>query len=187
MPSTRAETRTASRTRPTNSTSATTAQNFPYFDFAPMFRAELYNPDHWADVFQRSGAKYVVLTSKHHEGFTLWPTSRPTRPGDAPGTPSIIGPKRDLIALDLMEAVAAAACTWESTIRSTSGTTRCGSPTRSATSAEHMFPQFKDVVTHLKPCIIFSDGEWDIPSADWRSPELLAWLFNESPVQATKW
>ena len=23
---------------------------FPYFDFAPMFRAELYNPDHWADI-----------------------------------------------------------------------------------------------------------------------------------------
>ena len=46
--------------------------NFPYFDFAPMFRAELYDPDHWADVFERSGAKYVALTSKHHEGFTLW-------------------------------------------------------------------------------------------------------------------
>ena len=29
--------------------------NFPYFDFAPMFRAELYDPDHWADVFERSG------------------------------------------------------------------------------------------------------------------------------------
>jgi alpha-L-fucosidase len=49
--------------------------------------------------------------------------------------------------------------------------------------SEHMFPQFKDVVTRYKPSIIFSDGEWELPSADWRSPELLAWLFNESPVQ----
>src|ERR1700694_3223407 len=39
--------------------------DFPYQNFAPMFRAELFNPDHWADVFQGSGAKYVVLTSKH--------------------------------------------------------------------------------------------------------------------------
>ena len=45
-----------------------------------------------------------------------------------------------------------------------------------------MFPQFKDVVTHYKPSIIFSDGEWELTSDDWRSPELLAWLFNESPV-----
>src|SRR5206468_5393678 len=48
---------------------------------------------------------------------------------------------------------------------------------------EHMFPQFKDVVTHAKPSIIFSDGEWDMTSDEWRSPELLAWLFNESPVR----
>src|SRR5215472_4765424 len=46
-----------------------------------------------------------------------------------------------------------------------------------------MFPQFKDAVTHLKPSIIFSDGKWELPSSDWRSPELLAWLFNESPVR----
>jgi alpha-L-fucosidase len=48
---------------------------------------------------------------------------------------------------------------------------------------EHMHPQFKDVVTRAKPSIIFSDGEWDLPSEEWRSPELLAWLFNESPVR----
>jgi len=49
--------------------------------------------------------------------------------------------------------------------------------------AEHLFPQFKDVVTHAKPSIIFSDGEWEMNSDEWRSPELLAWLFNESPVR----
>jgi alpha-L-fucosidase len=38
-------------------------------------------------------------------------------------------------------------------------------------------------VTHAKPSIIFSDGEWEANSDEWRSPELLAWLFNESPVK----
>ena len=46
-----------------------------------------------------------------------------------------------------------------------------------------MFPQFKDVVTRSKPSIIFSDGEWELPSADWHTPEILAWLFNDSPVK----
>src|SRR3954454_22617580 len=40
--------------------------NFAYPDFAPMFKCEFYDPDHWADVFARAGAKYVALTSKHH-------------------------------------------------------------------------------------------------------------------------
>ena len=48
---------------------------------------------------------------------------------------------------------------------------------------DHMFPQFKDLVTRYKPSIIFSDGEWELPSSTWRSPELLAWLFNESLVK----
>ena len=38
--------------------------DFSYQDLAPQFRAELFDPDHWADVFQRSGARYVAITSK---------------------------------------------------------------------------------------------------------------------------
>jgi alpha-L-fucosidase len=48
--------------------------DFTYADFAPEFKAEFYNPDDWADLFQASGAKYIVLTTKHHEGFCMWPT-----------------------------------------------------------------------------------------------------------------
>jgi len=41
-------------------------------------------PEEWAKVFKMAGARYVVLTSKHHEGFTLWPseTKNPVLPAD---------------------------------------------------------------------------------------------------------
>ena len=155
---------------------------FPYFDFAPMFRAELYNPDHWADVFERSGAKYVALTSKHHEGFTLWRNEQANKAWGRPWNAVDIGPKRD-IALDLMEAgrrrglhmgIYYSLYEWYNPLWLSD---------KKRYVAEHMFPQFKDAVTHLKPSIIFSDGEWELASAEWRSPELLAWLFNESPVR----
>ena len=45
---------------------------------------------------------------------------------------------------------------------------------------QHLFPQFKDVVTRYQPAIVFSDGEWDMDSKQWKSEALLAWLFNES-------
>jgi alpha-L-fucosidase len=47
---------------------------FDYKDFAPMFNkaAEKWNPDAWADLFKKVNARYVVLTTKHHDGFLLW-------------------------------------------------------------------------------------------------------------------
>jgi alpha-L-fucosidase len=60
--------------------------DFNYYDFAPMFNGEnqKWDPDQWATIFHEAGARYVVLTSKHHEGFTLWPsaTPNPTLPAD---------------------------------------------------------------------------------------------------------
>lgn len=37
-----------------------------------MFRAEKYDPAAWAALFKNSGARYVVLTSSHHDGYCLW-------------------------------------------------------------------------------------------------------------------
>ena len=68
-------------------------ENFPYADFAPMFKAELFDPAHWADVFERSGAKYVVLTSKHHEGFALWPSEQADKAWGRPWNATVTGPQ----------------------------------------------------------------------------------------------
>jgi alpha-L-fucosidase len=53
--------------------------NFGYYDFAPVFNRESkkWDPDRMAAIFRDAGARYVVLTSKHHEGFTLWPSTTP--------------------------------------------------------------------------------------------------------------
>ena len=62
------------------------------------------------------------------------------------------------------------------------GSIRYGKQDKKRFVTEHMFPQFKDLVTKYKPSVIFSDGEWELSDTAWQSPELLAWLFNESPV-----
>ncbi len=72
-------------------------ENFDYKDFAPQFRAELFDADQWADIFARSGAKYIVPTSKHHEGFCLWPSAEASKTWGRPWNAVEIGPKRDLM------------------------------------------------------------------------------------------
>lgn len=156
--------------------------DFQYQQFAPMFRAELFDPDQWAGTFLKSGAKYIVLTSKHHEGFALWPSAEASRTWGRPWNAVETGPKRDLLG-DLTAAVRRKGIRmgiyyslyeWYNPLWLTD---------KPRYVSEHMHPQFKDVVTRYKPSIIFSDGEWDLTSAEWRSPELLAWLYNDSPVK----
>jgi alpha-L-fucosidase len=36
------------------------------------FNAKNYDPKEWANLIAESGAKYTVITSKHHDGFALW-------------------------------------------------------------------------------------------------------------------
>jgi alpha-L-fucosidase len=41
---------------------------------ASSFTASNYHPDEWARLFKEAGARYAVMTSKHHDGFALWDT-----------------------------------------------------------------------------------------------------------------
>jgi len=57
----------------------TYGEGFSYDDFIPLFNEAIkrWDPNKWADLFQRVGARYVVLTTKHHDGFLLWPSRHP--------------------------------------------------------------------------------------------------------------
>ena len=71
--------------------------NFSYMDFAPQFHAELFDPDQWAQIFKDSGARYIALTSKHHDGFCLWPNKQADVAWGRPWNAAEVGPKRDLL------------------------------------------------------------------------------------------
>lgn len=75
-------------------------EDFPYEKFADIFNESIkkWNPKEWAQFFKKIGAKYVVLTTKHHEGFTLWPSNHPNpyRP-DYHASRNIVGELTDAV------------------------------------------------------------------------------------------
>ena len=63
---------------------------FGYKDFIPMFKAEKFDADEWAELFKRAGAKFAGPVAEHHDGFAMW-NSEHTE-WDA----ADMGPKRDI-------------------------------------------------------------------------------------------
>ena len=172
-------------------------ENFEYRDFAPMFKAELFQPDQWGDLFKNSGAKYVVLTTKHHDGYSLWPTQSLHKKN---WNSMDVGPGRDLVG-ELTRAVKSAGLKmglyysiidWES-CRTHRTATGYFLPKKliekySLSESEYVDQvlnfQLREIVEKYKPSLIFSDGgEWDGSDEHWKTKEFLAWLYNDSPVK----
>ncbi|KAJ7236172.1 glycoside hydrolase family 29 protein [Mycena rebaudengoi] len=76
---------------PPNSSNPT--WDFVYDDFIPDFTASKFNASAWVDLFDKAGAKYFVLVSKHHDGFALFDTGNTSHRNSV-----VMGPKRDLVA-----------------------------------------------------------------------------------------
>ena len=64
---------------------------FGYKDIIPEFKAENWSPDDWAELFEEVGAKYVVMTAEHHDGWANWDSDL------TPWNAVDKGPKRDLV------------------------------------------------------------------------------------------
>ena len=152
--------------------------DFEYEDFAPLFEAELFDPDEWAALFRQAGARYVVLVSKHHDGYALWPSAY------SPGWNSVdVGPGRDLVG-ELTDAVREAGLRmglYYSLGEWTNELHRWYTdPPKSIGPYvdRHLVPQFKELVEAYRPELIFADGEWLNSAEQLRSRELIGWYFD---------
>ncbi|MBE5965435.1 MAG: alpha-L-fucosidase [Lachnospiraceae bacterium] len=47
-------------------------KDFGYKDFIPMFKAEKFDPEEWAELFKEAGARYVLPVAEHHDGFQMY-------------------------------------------------------------------------------------------------------------------
>lgn len=160
--------------------------SFTYQDFASDFTAELFNATEWALLFAQSGARYVVLTSKHHEGYTLWP-SKYTYSWNSVD----VGPHRDIIG-ELSTAI-------RKNTKLTFGVyyslfewfNRLYNDDKLHVFLKHeyvdnkVWPELKELINTYKPEVLWSDGDWEAPDGYWKAKEFLTWLYNESPVRDT--
>ena len=153
-----------------------------YYQLAGDFKAELFKPEEWAKLFEESGAKYIVITSKHHDGFANWPSREASRDWGFPWNAAETGPHRDLLG-DLFTALRKTGVhpgmyyslyEWYNPLWLTD---------RKKYVEQHVWPQVKDLINNYRPDVFWTDGDWDGSEDLWKSRDLLAWLYNESPVK----
>ena len=160
----------------------------PYGNFAAEFKAENFNPDAWAELFKKSGARYAVLTSKHHDGYALWPSAV------TPYYNSVaLGSGRDLageftVAMKkagLRSGFYYSLLEYANPLYPKKRTGKnCAATLPMKDWARRVnLPQMKELVENYQADIIWPDGEWDWPAEDQCSEEFLAWLYNESSVR----
>ena len=160
--------------------------NWTYLDFAPLFRAELYDADAWVSLFKAAGAQYILPVGKHHDGFCMWNASD-TSPG---WNAAEIGPKRDVLQ-ELYDATlrhnlsfgiyysqgewfdAAFVADHASGFKSRSFVQKKVIPQR--LDLVHRFPEAR---------IWHTDGGWMAPDAYWGNLDWLTYLYEKSPLAA---
>jgi len=164
--------------------------NMPYANFAAQFTARFFEPEKWAGLFKKAGAKYVVLSAKHHDGYALWPSP------ESPYYNSVaLGSGRDLVG-ELSRAVKAAGLRsglYYSLIEYAnpySPNVEKGYAVKSAKGADAgkwaismNIPQMKELVEDYAADILYSDGDWEATDDEFHSREFLQWLFNESRMK----
>lgn len=151
--------------------------SFQYQDFVKHFTVELFDPDQWAGLFKNAGAKYVVLTSKHHDGYALWPSEHSWN-----WNSSDLMPHEDLCG-KLGKAVKNAGLKMGYYYSLYEWYNPLYQNNLDGYVSNHMIPQMKDIVNRYKPDILWTDGEWDHTADEWKSKQFLTWLYNVSNVK----
>jgi len=170
----------------------TYGKDFSYDDFALLFRKEAagMDPDVWADFISRTGAGYTIFTTKHHDGFTLWPSDYPNPNKKGWGS------ERDY-AGELSRALRERGIRpglyysgiWDWSFQPepiTDEYTMLINGDGSRAYGEYCFNQFKEIIDKYKPDVLYNDIGYPVRG---RLKELLAHYYNTVPdgVANNRW
>lgn len=154
------------------------------------FNASKYDPQQWVQLIKESGAKYAVITTKHHDGVSLWDSKSP----NATTTVKHSAAKRDLIApfvgalkkSGLKTGLYYSLPDWS--YRDYDGFTRDKKryklkeePKRWDIFRNYYQTQLEELSIKFKPDLLWFDGDWEHSAEEWQSAKVRQALLNHNP------
>ena len=163
-----------------------------YMAQGDSFTAENYKPEKWAELFKKVGARYAVLTTKHHDGVALWDTkySDLNTKKKTPATKDLVAPFVDALRKEnLKVGLYYSLCDWshpDYDVVFPRPNTKKDYPQKGQKSLSkwQRFIRFykgqlKELNDRYQPDLYWFDGDWEKSSEQWRAESLkdslLAW------------
>ncbi|WP_337085563.1 alpha-L-fucosidase [Elizabethkingia anophelis] len=154
------------------------------------FNASRYNPDEWIRLIKESGAKYSVITTRHHDGISLWDSKSDkaiTSFKDAAAKEDLIAPfVADLKKAGLKTGLYYSLPDWSHPYYDVNTRTKkrydiAKDPARWQNFIKYYQGQLSELSVQFKPDLIWFDGDWEHTSAEWQAPQTLANLRKYNP------
>ncbi|MEY2168278.1 MULTISPECIES: alpha-L-fucosidase [unclassified Rhodanobacter] len=153
------------------------------------FTAADYHPQAWADLIRESGARYAVLTAKHHDGVALWDTAQGLNVvKDTPAKRDLVGPfvqalRKDGIKVGLYFSL----IDWS--YKDYPGFTKTESrydakadPARWDRFVTYYQGQLKDLSRRYNPDLYWFDGDWEHSAEEWHAKQDREMLLARNPM-----
>ena len=180
-------------------------RKMPYADYMRQlagFTASRYDPGAWAELIRRSGARYAVITTKHHDGVALWETTMlPGAPGGGPiptsrrsvaaGSPA----GRDLIAPFFEELRARGLKTgayfslidwsdhdYPGFTRDSTRYAITDDPARWRRFLDFYQGQVIEIAEALEPDLWWFDGDWEHSPEEWEASRVRDMILRRNPL-----
>ncbi|PWN71157.1 alpha-L-fucosidase [Chryseobacterium phosphatilyticum] len=154
------------------------------------FSASKYKPGQWAELIKESGAKYAVITTKHHDGVSLWNSKAEraiTIPGDALAKKDVLSPFVSALKnTGLKTGLYFSLPDWSHPYYDINTRTKKRyeiktDPKRWQSFISYYQKQLNELSSLYNPDLLWFDGDWEHTSEEWQAPETLNLLKKYNP------
>ena len=153
------------------------------------FTAKKYDAGAWTKLIKESGAKYSVITSKHHDGFSLWKTKF----GDFNAvegaaskkdvlTPFVNGLRKNGLKVGIYYSLPDWSYHDYTHFKRDSMRYKANEqPQRWNTFLKYYQGQLKELSDLYNPDLYWFDGDWEHSSEEWEAPKVRQMLLDKNP------
>lgn len=153
------------------------------------FTASNYDPQAWADLIKASGARYAVMTTKHHDGVALWDSkySKLDVANSTPAKRDVLTPFYAALRRDSIKCGAYfSLIDWSHNdypqfLKDSNRYDIKAQPERWQRFLKYYEGQMAEVMTKFNPDLWWFDGDWEHSPEEWEAPKMRNMLTTHNP------